>query len=336
MRLRTRRPGRRTDAGRRRAVPDDGSERPHPRGVPRRRPRERRADRGRSRALLHRRARGPAHPLRPLSELSRLNADRAPSRRVSRDLGAAVRAAIGGAARTGGLVDPTLLGALERAGYAASRAGTPAVGLRAALRDAPPRRPGAPDPAAAWRAVAVAPDLRSVRRPPGVRIDLGGIGKGLAADAAARLLPSAARYAVDCGGDLALGGSEVDGRPWTVDVRSPWGGEPTRILVRAGGVATSGLDVRLWRAPDGTPRHHLLDPATGAPAWTGVIAATALGATAVDAEIDAKAALLAGATGAIRLLRGVGGAVVLEGEERVRLVGLAPAPIIRVPHRAAA
>jgi hypothetical protein len=51
----------------------------------------------------------------PLSELSRLNADRAPSRRVSRDLGAAVRAAIGGAARTGGLVDPTLLGALERA-----------------------------------------------------------------------------------------------------------------------------------------------------------------------------------------------------------------------------
>jgi sulfoxide reductase heme-binding subunit YedZ len=102
--------------------------------------------------------------------------------------------------------------------------------------------------------------------------------------------------------------------------------------MRAGGVATSGLDVRLWRAPDGTPRHHLLDPATGAPAWTGVIAATALGETAVDAEIDAKAALLAGATGAVRLLREVGGAVVLEGEERVRLVGLAPAPIrVRVP-----
>jgi FAD:protein FMN transferase len=140
-----------------------------------------------------------------------------------------------------------------------------------------------------------------------------GIGKGFAADAAARLLASAARYAVDCGGDLALGGVEVDERPWTVDVRSPWGGEPTRIRVRAGGLATSGLDVRLWRGPDGTPRHHLLDPATGAPAWTGVIAATALGATAVDAEIDAKAALLAGATGAIRLLRVVGGALVLGG-----------------------
>ncbi len=168
-------------------------------------------------------------------------------------------------------------------------------------------------------------------------MDLGGIGKGFAADEAARLLPSASRYAVDCGGDLALGGIAVGERPWTVDVRSPWGGAPARIRVRAGGVATSGVDVRLWRAPDGTPRHHLLDPATGAPAWTGVIAATALGATAADAEIVAKAALLAGPVGAIRLLRRVGGAVVLEGEERVRLVGLTPAPIkVRLPARAAA
>ncbi len=273
----------------------------------------------------------------PASELSRLNADPERSRRVSRDLGAAIRAAIRGAERTAGLVDPTLLGALEGAGYAASRAGTPAIALRAALRDAPPRAPAGPAPAEAWRTVEVGPDLRTVSRPAGVRIDLGGIGKGFAADAAARLLPNAARYAVDCGGDLALGGVAVDERPWTVDVRSPWGGAPTRIQARAGGIATSGLDVRLWRAPDGTPRHHLLDPATGAPAWTGVIAATAIGATATDAEIDAKAALLAGARGAIQLLGVVGGAVVLEGEERVRLVGLRPKPItVRLPARAAA
>ena len=171
-----------------------------------------------------------------------------------------------------------------------------------------------------------------------MRIDLGGIGKGFAADAAARLLPSAERYAVDCGGDLALGGPAVDERPWTVDIRSPWGGGvATRISVRAGGVATSGLDVRLWRAADGTPRHHLLDPATGTPAWTGVIAATALGATASEAEIDAKAALLSGPAGAIDLLRVVGGALVSETHEDVRLVGLRPAPIkLRLPVRAAA
>jgi thiamine biosynthesis lipoprotein len=97
------------------------------------------------------------------------------------------------------------------------------------------------------------------------------------------------------------------------------------------------MDLRLWRAPDGTPRHHLLDPATNAPAWTGVIAATALGATATDAEIDAKAALLAGATGAVRLLRVVGGALVLEGEEHVRLVGIRPEAIkVRLPARVAA
>ena len=53
-------------------------------------------------------------------------------------------------------------------------------------------------------------------------------------------------------------------------------------LVR-GGVATSGLGSRLWRDPEGRPAHHLLDPSTGAPAWTGLISATAVGGTALGA-----------------------------------------------------
>ncbi len=52
--------------------------------------------------------------------------------------------------------------------------------------------------------------------------------------------------------------------------------------------------MRLWRAPDGTPRHHLLDPSTLEPAWTGIVGATALAPTAVEAEALAKAALLSG------------------------------------------
>ncbi len=59
-------------------------------------------------------------------------------------------------------------------------------------------------------------------------------------------------------------------------------------------VATSGLDTRLWRAADGSPRHHLLDPSTGRPAWTGLISVTALAPTALEAETLAKAALLSG------------------------------------------
>ena len=53
----------------------------------------------------------------------------------------------------------------------------------------------------------------------------------------------------------------------------PFGGEPVAaIALGDGAVATSGVDARLW----GAAAHHLLDPATGEPAWTGVVSATAL------------------------------------------------------------
>jgi FAD:protein FMN transferase len=79
---------------------------------------------------------------------------------------------------------------------------------------------------------------------------------------------------------------------------------------RAAGVATSGLARRLWRGPDGRPAHHLLDPATGEPAWTGLISATALAPTTLEAEALAKAALLRGPAGARRVLGRRGGVLV--------------------------
>ncbi len=59
-------------------------------------------------------------------------------------------------------------------------------------------------------------------------------------------------------------------------------------------MATSGIGRRSWLGPDRRPAHHLLDPATGAPAFTGVVQATALAPTAVEAEWRAKAAVLSG------------------------------------------
>jgi thiamine biosynthesis lipoprotein len=97
-----------------------------------------------------------------------------------------------------------------------------------------------------------------------------------------------------------------------------------------GAVATSGLDVRLWRAPDGEPRHHLLDPATGEPAWTGLIGATALAPTALEAEALAKAALLSGPRQAARWLRHHGGLTVRDDGD-VELHGpLARRPALRL------
>jgi FAD:protein FMN transferase len=80
--------------------------------------------------------------------------------------------------------------------------------------------------------------------------------------------------------------------------------------LRDAGVATSGIGRRSWLA-DGRPAHHLLDPATGRPAFTGVVQATAVAPTALEAEVRAKAAVLSGPDDAAGWLPH-GGVVVLD------------------------
>lgn len=206
----------------------------------------------------------------------------------------ALGAAQAAAARTAGLLDPTILPALVTAGYAESRRDARPAGLLAALRDAPRRRPAEPSPDARWRSVRLRPRDGAVTRPVGLQLDVGATAKGWLADRAAALLHPFARWAVDLGGDLRVGGPGARTRPFSVDVAGPLGGAVARVLVSAGAVATSGIDRRIWRAPDGRPAHHLIDPSTGRPAWTGLLTVTALAPTAEEAEILAGATLLRG------------------------------------------
>jgi thiamine biosynthesis lipoprotein len=142
-----------------------------------------------------------------------------------------------------------------------------------------------------------------------LRLDLGGSAKGLAADWAARRLAPHGRFAVDCGGDARLGGTHE------VAVR----GTRETLSVTDGAVATSGLDRRVWQRPDGSYAHHLLDPSTGEPAWTGLIAATACAPTALEAEALAKAALLSGPQRARRVLAAGGGILVHDSGDVERI-----------------
>jgi thiamine biosynthesis lipoprotein len=241
------------------------------------------------------------------SELSRLNADPREVVPISAILAGALRAALQAAELTGGLVDPTLLGELERAGYATSRLGMQPADLRAALRAAPPRRPAQPRAEATWRSIELGD--RWVRRPPGVRLDLGGTAKGFAADSAAAMLEGNPSFAIDVGGDIAVGGAA--GAPRIAAVEDPLGRRDLRFRITSGAVATSGISRRLWPTRGGFG-HHLIDPASGQPAWTGVVQATALARSAARAEAVAKAALLAGPEVGLRLLEADGGALVLD------------------------
>ena len=247
------------------------------------------------------------------SELSTLNQDPRAEVPASELLRRAVSAGLWAAERTNGLVDPTLLGPIVAAGYSHSRAGVEPVALADALAVAPERRPARPSAEAEWRRIEVDDASGTIRRPPGVGFDTGGSGKGLAADMLAERLRGYSRYVVDCGGDVRAGGFATQLDPFPVHARHPIDGEAAAIFyVSAGGIASSGLDTRIWRRADGSFAHHLIDPGTAEPAWTGLVGVTALGRDALEAETLSKAALLSGRDGARRLLGERGGMLVDE------------------------
>jgi thiamine biosynthesis lipoprotein len=254
----------------------------------------------------------------PGSELSALNADPRPVVPASSLLRGAVRAALWAAERSGGLVDPTLLDALEAAGYVRSyEPGSDAAGSPAG-RIAPAR----PHPDARWRRIRVDHRSGTIERPRGLRLDLGGSGKGFVADHVARRFERAGSWVVDAGGDVRAGGVH------DVLVAHPLDRSVVATLrIADGAVATSSIVRRAWRAADGRRAHHLLDPCTGAPVWTGLLAATALAPTTLEAETLSKVALLTGPSGARRALARHGGLVV-HADGATERIGPLPEPAV--------
>jgi FAD:protein FMN transferase len=245
----------------------------------------------------------------PDSELCRLNADPRPTVPVSPLMRRILAGALAGAHRTAGLIDPALVDQIEDAGYAGHFDGS-GIELARLLELAPPRCEAAPRPDAPWRRIEIDARAGSVTRPPGVRLDPGGIAKGVFADELASMLASHNAFVVDCAGDLRLGGRARAAR--AVHVASPFDDSTLHTFELAtGAVATSGIGRRSWTAPDGRLAHHLLDPATGEPAFTGVVQATALAPTAAEAEVLSKAAVLSGPQRAASWLEH-GGVIVLE------------------------
>jgi thiamine biosynthesis lipoprotein len=256
----------------------------------------------------------------PDSELSRLNRDPRRAVPASPLLRKVVAAALNAGLRSGGLVDATLVDEIEAAGYAEPR-DFDGGDERGAI---PSPHPAAPNPRADWCALGIDEGARTVTRPPGLRLDPGGIAKGLMADLVGESLAEFGSYAVDCCGDLRVGGAA--GREQRILVDDPAGGEPLHELrIADGAVATSGITRRAWTGTDGCAAHQIIDPSTGWPAFTGVVQATAVAPTGLLAETLAKSALLVGPERAESQLP-FGGVIVEEGGA-VRIFE-APAPLV--------
>jgi thiamine biosynthesis lipoprotein len=238
------------------------------------------------------------------SEISQLNTAQGEWFVASDMLFAVAQAALDAARQSAGLFDPTLLGQLEALGYDRDFQQIARREAHAAWRV-----PTAAAVVGGWRAIELDPDARRIRLPVGVRLDLSGIAKGWAADAAlARFFPDFPNVIVDLGGDMRVRGGPQAGELWGVGIADPRGamaGDIALFSLGDGGIATSGATHRWWYRA-GTRQHHLLDPRTGHPArvWVNtdddadpaithlIASATALAPTATQAEVAAKVALL--------------------------------------------
>ena len=214
---------------------------------------------------------------RPDSELSQLN--REGSVDASPELAEVVELALEARERTGGRFDPTVHDALVAAGYDRTFDDVPADGDADAAEG---RRCGG----------AVVLSGRRITLEPGVHLDLGGIGKGFAAERGAELLAVHGPCLVSAGGDVAVRGVPAGG-VWPVGID-----DSLTIGLEHGGIATSGRDRRRWTR-GGSERHHLIDPATGMPAATDILRITVVGRDAIDAEVLAKSLFVGGSREAL-------------------------------------
>jgi thiamine biosynthesis lipoprotein len=241
----------------------------------------------------------------PDSEISQLNASAGRSCPVSDDTMLLVERAIEGWRLTDGRFDPTVLGAVVRAGYDRSfdalgpfPTATSVLGLGCG-------------------GIVVDRDERAVTLPYGVGFDPGGIGKGLAADlvVAELLAAGAAGVCVSIGGDVRVAGAPPAGAAWQIGVVDEVaGGRAATVAVVDGAVATSTTRRRRWTSIAGDA-HHVIDPLLDRPASTGVAAATVVAGTGWCAEVFATAALVAGAADGLRLVAGAGAELLLVADD---------------------
>ena len=136
-------------------------------------------------------------------------------------------------------------------------------------------------------------------------IDLGGIGKGLAADFVAdELIANGANSAyVSLGGDIQAAGEPVDKNGWQVPLLHPVTGDSiAHHALYSGALVMSTVAIRRWTR-DGHHHHHIVDPRSGRSADTDLVAVAVADRSAARGEALAKAAIIAGETAGAALLR---------------------------------
>jgi thiamine biosynthesis lipoprotein len=211
----------------------------------------------------------------PQSESMKLTARIGESVPVSPVLYEAVAFAVAVAEESGGAFDPTIGFTMQERGFNREYSTGQVVQTNIeAGREV------------SYHDIGLDPERKAIalRRP--LILDLGGVGKGLAIDMAARELHSYSSFAINAGGDLYLGGLNPEGSPWSIGIRHPREEDALidSVVVSNRSVCTSG---------DYERGHHIIDPRTGDTADT-VASVTVVASAAMLADALATAAFVLG------------------------------------------
>ncbi len=156
--------------------------------------------------------------------------------------------------------------------------------------------------------------------PPGMQLDLGAVGKGIACDRVRAYLnsrPQITGAVVAVGGSVVTYGQKPDGSPWKVAIVHPREeGSYLGVLSLTGEqfVSTSG-DYERYVTVDGVRYHHILDPATGYPARSGLCSVTIVCGSGLLADALSTACFVLGSEQGLDLAKSYGAEALLVEED---------------------
>jgi thiamine biosynthesis lipoprotein len=161
---------------------------------------------------------------------------------------------------------------------------------------------------------------------PGMRVHLGGVGKGYAVDVAVALLRGQGfrDFLVQAGGDIYAAGTN-NGTPWTLGIADPRGAHQAfaAVQVTDATLSTSG-DYERSFITNGVRYHHLIDPDRGEPA-RGCRSVTIVADRAITADVLSTGVFIMGPEAGMALIEklpGVEGVIVTSSNEVLVSSGL--------------
>jgi thiamine biosynthesis lipoprotein len=233
----------------------------------------------------------------PTSELSILNQESGRWIPISNILWDVLLCAKDAYGMSGGLVDISMLGTIQKFGYTHD---FNTANLNESIHPLGSDYEKGSD----FRSMQFDASQQAIFIPHGCMLDLGGVAKGWAAQQTMLRLSQSAPTLVNAGGDIAISGEQTNGESWTIGISDPiMPDQSIRVLsVKSGGVATSGKDYHKWHFK-GKSVHHILDPRTQRPAQTNILTSTILAHSVMEAEMVAKTTFILGSRQGLEWLK---------------------------------